>query len=100
MIELVYSKPVEISINLGSGPTMASPWLIEIFQFLVPLTGKWSQLEALGVLTFTGDLKKYVCIFLSPEIVYDNSHCEGLIGANKDTQKIKEILTKFDINIP
>lgn len=99
-IELTYGKPIEVSIILGIGPTAASPRLIETSQFLMPLTGKWSQLEALGVISFHGDLKKYVCLFLFPEIVYGDQRWEGLIGTKKDVQKIKDILTRFDINVP
>jgi hypothetical protein len=101
-IELVYSKSMEVPILLGGGPTLTLQIPIQITHCLIPLTGRWSQTEAVGISIESSEEGKqdYVCLFLSPEIVLNGQKWEGIIGANKDTQKIKEILTEFDITVP
>ena len=99
-VELTYGIPIEVSIMLGVGPTAAFSRPIEISQILIPVTGKWSQIEAVGVSSFDEGEQNYICLFLFPEIVYGEDRWEGLIGTKKDVQKIKDILTRFDINVP
>lgn len=99
-IELIYHKPIEVNIMLGAGPTAAFSRPVEVIRCLIPLTGKWSQVEAIGVESFDQDIEKYVCLFISPEIVYGDYTWDGLIGTIKAIQKIKDILTRFDINVP
>ena len=101
-VELTYNEPIEVSIVLGLGPTAALSRPIKISQFLIPLTGKWSQVEAVGVSieSFDEGEQNYICLFLFPEIVYGEDRWEGLIGTKTDVQKIKDILTRFDINLP
>jgi len=95
VIEVTYTKTIYFSTPLEMGPSAGFPTRFPVSQLLIPLTGKLRQIEGRGM---TSGMSTYVYIFVSPKIVYDDYQWE--IGTKKDAQEIKDILTRFDINVP
>jgi len=95
IIEVTYTKTIYFSTPLEMGPSAGFPTRFPVSQLLIPLTGKLRQIEGRGM---TSGMSTYVYIFVSPKIVFDDYQWE--IGTKKDAQEIKDILTRFDINVP
>jgi len=98
-IELTYSEPIIVTIPRLAGSTDVG---VGGFQLVIPLTGRLTHLES--VLRDKEPDNKYTYIFLLPEEMgFHSQIIEGeaeLVGTKKDVQKIKDILTQFDINVP
>lgn len=95
IIEVTYIKTIYFNTPLEMGPSAGFPTRFPVSQLLIPLTGKLKQIEGRGM---NSGMSTYIYLFVSPKIVYDDYQWE--IGTKKDTQEIKDILTRFDINVP
>jgi len=95
IIEVTYTKTIYFSTPLEMGPSAGFPTRFPVSQLLIPLTGKLEQIEGRGM---NSGISTYIYLFVSPQIVYDDYQWE--IGTKKDAQEIKDILTRFDINVP
>ena len=101
-IELVYAEPIIVDIPMRGGTTASPDVGVGGYQLLIPLTGKLTDLES--TLEDREIDNKYTYIFLLPEEMGFPSQIIGgiaeLVGTKKDAQEIKDILTRFDINVP
>jgi len=101
-IELTYSEPVMVDISRRGGTTALPDVGVGGYQLLIPLTGKLTYLESTLEDRKIGN--KYMPIFLLPEEMgFPSQIIEGeaeLVGTKKDVEKIRDILTRFDINVP
>ena len=98
-VELTYSELIIVTIPRLAGSTDVG---VGGFQLIIPLTGRLTHLES--VLKDKEPDNKYTHIFLLPEEMGFPSQIIGgmaeLVGTKKGVQKIKDILTRFDINVP
>jgi len=95
IIEVTYTKTIYFELPLEMIPSVGFPSRFPVSQLLIPLTGKLGQIEGRDM---NSGMSTYVYIFVSPKIVFDDYQWE--IGTKKDAQEIKDILTRFDINVP
>jgi hypothetical protein len=98
-VELTYSELIIVTIPRLAGSTDVG---VGGFQLIIPLTGRLTHLES--VLKDKEPDNKYTHIFLLPEEMdFPSQIIDGiaeLVGTKKDVQKIKDILTRLDINVP
>jgi hypothetical protein len=99
LIELNYSESIIVTIPRLGGSTDVG---IGGNQLLIPLTGRLTDLES--TLEDREIDNKYVHILLLPENMgFPSEIVEGeaeLVGTKMDIQEIKDILNRFDINVP
>lgn len=102
VVELTYSELIIVTVPRLAGSTDVG---VVGSQLLIPLTGRLTHLES--VLRDKEPDNKYTYIFLlsapeelrfPPSQIIDGK--AELSGTKKDVQKIKDILTRFDVNVP
>jgi len=100
-IELTYSELIIVTVPRLAGSTDVG---VAGSQLLIPLIGRLTNMES--VLKDKEPDNKYTYIFLlsaPEELGFPSQIIDGkaeLLGTKKDDQEIKDILTRFDINVP